>query len=89
MDTAFGMAQSIARYEGAAEIFVIGGARLYENALQGADRIHITEVDASIEGDTYFPEFDESEWTEVSSEKLSRDDSNDYDTRYRCLERKV
>lgn len=89
MDTAFGLAKSIARNENINEIFVIGGARIYQNALGSADRIHITEVDAIIRGDTYFPEFDASEWTEINSERLTKDDKNDYDTHYRCLERKA
>lgn len=45
-----------------AEVFVIGGGEIYRLALPRADRLHLTVVHASIEGDTYFPPFDESAW---------------------------
>ena len=47
------------------EIFVIGGAEIYRLALGRADCIYLTEVHQSVAGDTYFPEFDRSSWTEV------------------------
>ena len=88
MDTAYAMAQSIAKLDNADEIFVIGGAKLYSDAIQNADRLHITEVQADIEGDTWFPDFDESDWLEVRSETVGKDDKNDYETIYRCVERR-
>lgn len=45
------------------EVFVIGGARLYERALPIADRLYITEVEAEVDGDTVFPPLAASEWT--------------------------
>ncbi len=48
------------------EVFVIGGAQIYSLALPLADRLYITEIDAVIEGDTFFPEFDRGKWQEVS-----------------------
>jgi dihydrofolate reductase len=51
------------------EIFVIGGAELFREALPIADRIHLSLVDAEPDGDTWMPEFDRSQWTEVSSEE--------------------
>ena len=44
------------------EVFISGGARLYEEALPIVDCMYITEIDAEIEGDTYFPAFDESRY---------------------------
>jgi dihydrofolate reductase len=41
------------------DCFVIGGATLYAQALPLADRLHLTEVDADVEGDTFFPELPE------------------------------
>ncbi len=49
------------------QIFIIGGAQIYAQALPMADRLYITRVHNSYEGDTYFPEWDESEWELVSS----------------------
>lgn len=54
-----------AREEGADTVFVAGGATVYEQLLPVADRLVLTEVHESPEGDTYFPEVDWSRWTEV------------------------
>jgi dihydrofolate reductase len=51
------------------EIFVIGGAELFREALPIADRIHLSVVDAEPEGDTWMPEYDSAEWSEVLSEE--------------------
>ncbi len=45
------------------EVFVIGGGEIYRLALPGADRLYLTVVHASVEGDTYFPDFDRTAWT--------------------------
>jgi dihydrofolate reductase len=54
------------------EIFVIGGAELYLQAITLADRIYLTEIDADIRGDAYFPEFNPGEWLETSRETHSQ-----------------
>jgi len=51
------------------ELFIIGGARLYEQTLGLANRIYLTEIQRDFDGDAYFPEFDRNEWIEVSREK--------------------
>jgi len=53
------------------EVFVIGGAELYREALKSAARVYLTEVHAEFEGDARFPEFDRSAWREVSRESGS------------------
>ena len=50
------------------EAMIIGGAELFATALDTATRLHLTEVHAEIEGDTYFPDFDRSLWRETSRE---------------------
>lgn len=60
-DEALGLADS--RDE---DVFVVGGAEVYDLALGRADRLELTEVDANPEGDTLFPEVDWSQWREVS-----------------------
>ena len=50
------------------EVFVIGGAELYAAALPVADRLVLTEVDADVDGDTYFPPLDAREWQATSTE---------------------
>ena len=51
---------------GVDEIMVIGGARIYTEALPLADRLYITEVHCEIEGDVTFPNFNSADWIEVS-----------------------
>jgi len=58
-----------ARETGTDAAFVIGGATVYEAFLPFADRMELTEIRASYEGDTYFPEFDRGEWEEVQREE--------------------
>ena len=50
------------------EIFVIGGAELFREALPIADWIHLTLVEGEPQGDTFMPEFDLTQWSEVSRE---------------------
>lgn len=50
---------------GDGEIFFVGGAQLYEQALPLADRLYLTEIQADFAGDAWFPEFDRSAWMEV------------------------
>jgi dihydrofolate reductase len=67
-------AVALAREEGDSEPRVIGGASLYEAALPLATRIYLTEVDLEVEGDTFFPELEQSRWRETDrreQEKLS------------------
>ena len=53
---------------GADTLMVVGGAEIYALALPHADRIHLTEVDAAPEGDTFFPDFDRSPFHETFRE---------------------
>lgn len=52
------------------EIFVIGGAELYRQALPLAQRLYLTEVAQSYAGDTFFPEIPVREWQELSRNPL-------------------
>jgi dihydrofolate reductase len=47
------------------EIFFIGGAQIYEQAIQFADRLYLTEIDTDITGDAHFPEIDSAHWLET------------------------
>ena len=60
------------------EIAVIGGASVYEQALPIADRIHLTVVRASIEGDVRFPELEPGAWREVARTDRAADERNAY-----------
>lgn len=60
------------------EIFVIGGAELYRQAINLADRIYLTEIDAGIPGDAYFTEFDSKSWRETGRVSHAPDEKNAY-----------
>ena len=47
------------------DIYIAGGSRLYQEALDIVDVMYITEVDVLIDGDTYFPEFDETKFIKI------------------------
>jgi dihydrofolate reductase len=74
--------------EGATEASVIGGTSLFSEALSKADRIHLTEVQAEVPGDTWFPEFDRSGWSEHEVERHARDERHEHPFRMVVLERK-
>ena len=73
--------------EGSEEIFIIGGGNIYEQALTLTDKIYLTEVKVSIEGDTYFPQLKEDEWKEVARVSHTKDEKNEYDFDFVELER--
>lgn len=69
--------EAITACQGDNEIFVIGGAEIFEQALPLADQIYATEIHAEFEGDVFFPEWDKKEWNEI---KRTRCKGNfDYD----------
>ncbi len=58
------------------QIFVIGGASLYRDALPIANRLYITEIDAAPEGDTFFPALPPEQWQEHSRKHHAADGKN-------------
>lgn len=53
------------RFAKTEKVFIAGGERLYKETLDMADYLYITEIDGEIEGDTYFPGFNESSFTKT------------------------
>lgn len=74
--------------DGAGEVSVIGGTALFRDALPLADRIHLTEVQAKIEGDTFFPAFERGEWRETEVARHPADAKHEYPFRIVVLDRK-
>ena len=70
-------------------VFVIGGEDLYRQTLPLAQRLYVTEVDADIQGDAYFPEIDRHEWTERERRVHPADDKNTFACTFLTLERKA
>lgn len=88
LDEAVELAESIALINGIDEAMVIGGAQIYEQALASAQRLYLTEVDAEIDGDAWFPEFERQEWSEVGREDFSAEGPNPYNYSFIVLDRK-
>jgi dihydrofolate reductase len=72
----------------AEEVCVIGGTSLFREALPLADVIHLTQVEAEVEGDTYFPDFDRGDWTETEIARQAVDERHAYPLRILRLDRK-
>jgi dihydrofolate reductase len=72
------------------EVFILGGGEIYQQALDKGlvDRIYLTEIKDTFEGDTYFPELDEQQWQEVHREEYQADHLNPHDYAFVTLERK-
>lgn len=66
----------------AEEVFVIGGEQVFRQALPTVDRLHVTEIEATLEGDTYFPEISPEEWELLGEEAHDADEKNKYDYRF-------
>ena len=61
------------------EVFVIGGAEIYKQSIENADKIELTRVHSEFEADAFFPEFNTSNWNLVFSEKHTKDEKHQYD----------
>jgi dihydrofolate reductase len=54
------------------EVFIVGGADLYAQALHKVHTLYITEIQQDVAGDAHFPAFDKNEWAEISREQRSQ-----------------
>jgi dihydrofolate reductase len=79
--------EAIAASRGDTEIFVIGGAQIFEAALPLAGRIYLTTVDAEPAGDTYMPELAPAQWQETSSQAFTADEKHVYNYRFSTYDR--
>jgi len=70
------------------EVMIIGGAEIYKLALPKAQLMYITYIDLDVDGDTFFPAWNEAEWFETKRECHLPDDKNPYRYEFVTLERK-
>lgn len=84
---AINAAKAMALRAGQTEVFIIGGAAIYELALPMADRIYLTEVDAAPEGDAFFPDLDNGRWSVSSLTGFEAGEGNDHAFTLRVLDR--
>jgi dihydrofolate reductase len=81
--------EAVAMFPHDEEIFIIGGAQIYAQALPLADRLYLTVVHREYDGDTSFPEIDYSEWSEISREEYERGEEYDGAFSFIDLEREL
>lgn len=68
VEAALLQADAVAQRDGVAEIMVIGGGEIYRQTLPNAQTLYLTEVQAEVDGDAYFPAVDLSEWEAIKRE---------------------
>lgn len=69
------------------EIFIIGGGEIYKQTMPIADKIYMTRVHATIDGDTFFPEINEAVWELISNEDFKADGKHAYDFSFQTWEK--
>lgn len=84
---AHSLEEAVALFDKSEEVFIIGGAQIYRQALPLADRIYLTVIDKEYEGDTSFPEIDYSQWREYSREEFARGEEFEHPFSFITLER--
>ena len=77
----------LAEKNGETEVFVIGGAEIYRQALPSADLIYLTKIHGIVTADTYFPALDELVWETTHIEVLPREGKDQFDSTYMILTR--
>lgn len=84
---AVGIGRDQAADDGRDEVCVIGGASIFELALQRARRLYLTEVDAEVDGDVRLAAIDEAGWREVRRTRYEASEEDQYAFTFRVLER--
>lgn len=69
------------------EIFIIGGGKVFNQTINDVDRIYLTRVHTTVEGDTSYPELDPSKWKLVKEEPHPADEKNNYPYTFEVWER--
>lgn len=88
LEAALDRGSELARQTGAGKVSVIGGGEIYRQALAFADELHVTEVDAAIEGDTCFPPLDSDIWQKISSSEPVRGENDSHPVRFTLWRRR-
>ncbi len=81
--------QALDACAGDSEIFVVGGAELYTQALPLADTLYLTEIQQEVNGDAHFPEFNNMEWQEEARDRRNQQLPQPLDYHFVIYRRKV
>ena len=82
------LGQALGRAKDAEELVAIGGAEIFRLLMPFARRIYLTLVHADIPGDTFFPDFDSTQWADVECHSHPADERNAYPFTFVTLDRK-
>ena len=80
--------EALGQAGGSPELVAIGGAEIYRLVLPYARRIYLTHVHADVPGDTFFPEFDATQWADVECSRHPADERHAYPVTFVTLERR-
>lgn len=86
-DVAANIEQALELAGASEEVMIIGGANLYQQILPQANKMYLTFVDIDIDGDAFFPEWQQQEWQEVSRESHQPDEKNAYHYEFVAFDR--
>lgn len=84
---AHSLTEAVEMFDSSEEVFIIGGAQIYSQAMPIADRVYLTIIDKEYEGDSSFPEIDYNSWRQISCEKFERGEEFEYPFSFITLER--
>ena len=84
---AHSLTEAVEMFDSSEEVFIIGGAQIYSQAMPLADRLYLTIIDKEYEGDSSFPEIDYNSWQQISCEKFERGEAFEYPFSFITLER--
>lgn len=71
------------------EVFIIGGATLFEAFFHRVDKLYLTHIHHAFSADTYFPEFDKDTWKLLSREDHQSDEKNNYDYSFLIYQKRI
>ena len=80
---------ALAAAAGVEEVMVMGGGRVYEQFLPKANRLYLTHIDAEVEGDTHFPDYEPDDWESTFSEFHDADEQNSHGYCFEVLDRRA
>jgi dihydrofolate reductase len=69
------------------EVFVVGGGEIYKQSMSTANKVYLTRVHVTLEGDTSFPELDPNVWQLTSEQSFEADANHDYSYSFQLWER--
>ena len=84
---AHSLTEAVEMFDSSEEVFIIGGAQIYNQAMPLADRLYLTIIDKEYEGDSSFPEIDYNSWRQISCETFERGEEFEYPFSFITLER--